>query len=239
MKAVFAFAAIAVLAVPAASAPVRHRGVPVHHTVSAARDWTQVVVATPQGGFRMGNPNARVKLVEYGSLSCPYCKSFDQEGVPILRDKYVKSGKVSWEYRTYLNHPTDPAVSVLVHCQGPAKFFATADQLYATQEQWYGRLVAARAQYEKLLNLPVTTRNAEIARITGLDRFFEQRGMPSSKVRACLADKARLDQLAAIVQLANRDGLTGTPNFLINGKLVADVGDWKALEPLIRTAAGG
>jgi protein-disulfide isomerase len=200
-------------------------------------DWTQVVSETPQGGFRMGNPNAPVKLVEYASLSCPFCKNFDEQGVPTLRDKYVKSGEVSWEYRTYLNHPTDPAVAALVHCQGPASFFALADQLYATQEQWFGRLVAyPQDQYQQLQNLPPMQRNATIAHITGLDDFFRQRGMPSSKIQACLSDPAVLAKLDAILQLGNKDGITGTPNFMINGKLQPDAADWKTLEPMLRAA---
>lgn len=202
-------------------------------------DWTQVVSETPENGFRMGNPNAPVKLIEYASLSCPFCAKFDQEGVPTLRDKYVKSGQVSWEYRTYMNHPTDPAVSALVHCQGPETFFALADQLYATQEQWFGRLVAyPKDQYEQLQNMPVTERNATIAKITGLDEFFRQRGMPGSKVQSCLADQAMLTKVAAITDLGNKDGINGTPNFLINGKLVPDSADWKTLEPALRAAVG-
>ncbi|MEA3079375.1 MAG: hypothetical protein QOF05_783, partial [Sphingomonadales bacterium] len=39
-------------------------------------DWARTVVATPEGGFRMGNPSAKVKLVEYGSLACPHCRHF-------------------------------------------------------------------------------------------------------------------------------------------------------------------
>jgi protein-disulfide isomerase len=201
-------------------------------------DWTQVVSETPQGGFRMGNPNAPVKLVEYASLSCPYCARFDAEGVPILRDKYVKSGQVSWEYRTYINHPTDPAVAVLVHCQGPETFFALADQLYATQEQWFGKLVAyPQDQYQQLQNVPPLQRNAAIAHITGLDDFFRQRGMPTSKIQSCLADQAMLDKVAAITDLGNKDGIGGTPNFVINGKTQSsDVADWKSLEPILRAA---
>jgi protein-disulfide isomerase len=203
-------------------------------------DWTQVVSETPDGGFRMGNPNAPVKLVEYASLSCPFCKNFDQEGVPTLRDKYVKSGQVSWEYRTYLNHPTDPAVSALVHCQGAPTFFALADQLYATQEQWFGKLVdfsqKQQQQYAQLQNMPPMQRNAEIARITGLDDFFRQRGMPSGKIQACLADQSVLNKLDSILKLADRDGIQGTPNFLINGRLVQDSSDWKTLEPQLKAA---
>jgi protein-disulfide isomerase len=203
-------------------------------------DWRQVVSETPEGGFRMGNPNAPVKLVEYASLSCPFCAKFDQEGVPTLRDKYVKSGEVSWEYRTYLNHPTDPAVAALAHCQGADSFFALADQLYATQEQWYQKLVdfGQQAQaYQQLQAMPPMQRNAQIAHITGLDDFFRQRGMPSSKVQACLSDQSVLNKLQSIVDLGTKDGIGGTPNFVINGKTQSsDVSDWKSLEPLLRAA---
>jgi protein-disulfide isomerase len=47
-------------------------------------DWTQVVTQTPEGGMLMGNPNAKVKLVEYGSLTCPHCREFDETGVAPL-----------------------------------------------------------------------------------------------------------------------------------------------------------
>jgi protein-disulfide isomerase len=200
-------------------------------------DWTQVASETPQGGFRMGNPNAPVKLVEYASLSCPFCAHFDLEGAATLRDKYVKSGEVSWEYRTYLNHPTDPLVSALVHCQGPDSFFALADQLYATQEQWYGKLAAyPQQQFEQLQSLPPMQRNAAYAHITGLDDFFRQHGMPSSKIQSCLNDQSVLNKLQSIVDLGNKDGITGTPNFMINGKLEPDASDWKTLEPMLKAA---
>jgi protein-disulfide isomerase len=154
----------------------------------------------------------------------------------------VKSGQVSWEYRTYMNHPTDPAVSVLVHCQGPETFFALADQLYASQEQWFGKLVEFSQQqpqqYQQLQNLPRLQANAEIARITGLDDFFRQRGMPGSKVQSCLADQAMLNKVAAITDLGTKDGINGTPNFMINGKLVPDSADWKTLEPALKAAIG-
>src|SRR3982751_2638268 len=65
--------------------------------------WADVVNAT-SAGFMVGNPNAKVKLVEIGSLSCPHCKAFDEEGLPQLLDKYVKPGTVSWEFRPYVIH---------------------------------------------------------------------------------------------------------------------------------------
>src|SRR5687768_3218644 len=52
-------------------------------------DWQQVVAQTPAGGFVMGNPDAAVKLIEYGSMTCPHCAEFDETGVQPLIDKYV------------------------------------------------------------------------------------------------------------------------------------------------------
>ena len=43
-------------------------------------DWARTVVATGAGGFRMGNPAAKVKLLEYGSLACPHCRHFEETG---------------------------------------------------------------------------------------------------------------------------------------------------------------
>src|SRR3982751_2182319 len=56
-------------------------------------DWGDVVNAT-SAGYMMGNPNAKVKLVEFGSLFCPYCKNFEETGSPLLIRDYVKPGKV-------------------------------------------------------------------------------------------------------------------------------------------------
>jgi protein-disulfide isomerase len=46
-----------------------------------------------------------------------------------------------------------------------------------------------------------------------------------------------LTKLQSIVDLGNKDGIGGTPGFVINGKTQPpDVADWKSLEPLLRAA---
>src|SRR5260221_1517325 len=61
----------------------------------AGGSWADVVNETSAGGFVMGNPNAKVKLLEIGSLFCPYCKRFEDEGSPVLVGEYVETGNVS------------------------------------------------------------------------------------------------------------------------------------------------
>src|SRR4029079_1583570 len=97
--------------------------------------WADVVNESSAGGFVMGNPNAKVKLVEIGSLFCPYCKRFEDEGSPQLVEKYVKPGNVSWEFRPYAIHgPIDVAADIVVRCNGAKTFFPLSMALYKDQQ---------------------------------------------------------------------------------------------------------
>lgn len=204
-------------------------------------DWTQIVSETAEGGYRMGNPNAPVKLVEYGSLTCPHCAEFAVEGGEKLKNEYVKSGQVSWEFRPYLLFPTDVGISMLLRCQGPAPFFRLTDQLYAEQRNWVqGFQNIPEAEQQRIQALPAQQRAAEFAKAGGIDQFFRQRGMPEQKINTCLADPAGLASLAAITQKAHAEmpNFPGTPTFLINGEMVENTATWGLLEPKLREAIG-
>jgi hypothetical protein len=102
----------------------------------AGTAWVDTVVKTPEGGMRMGNPDAPLKIVEYGSRACPYCGKFDQEGFPALKEKYISAGKVSYEFREYPVHgPLDLGPILLGQCSGDtATFFPILDQMFANQQ---------------------------------------------------------------------------------------------------------
>ncbi len=236
MKAALALAA-ASMAVPAAAAPVHHAARPAHHHAAAARDWSKVVVATPEGGFRMGNPNAKVKVVEYGSLTCPHCAAFSRTGEQPLIQTFVKSGRASYEYRNFVLNAVDIVASLLARCAGPG-FFHVADTFYATQDQWMRKQAAlTQAERAQVDALPINQRAARVADLIGLTDIAARAGLPAARGKVCLADKAGVDRLGQIYEAAQRLGVDGTPTFFINGAK-ADANAWPALEPLIRTAGG-
>jgi protein-disulfide isomerase len=229
---------MAALAAPAAAAPVRHSTHPVHHVAAAARDWTRVVVATPEGGFRMGNPAAKVKLVEYGSLTCPHCAAFSRTGEQPFIQAYVKSGRASYEYRNFVLNNVDVVASLLARCAGTG-FFRVADTFYATQDQWVKKATAmTEAQRTQVNALPTSQRLGRVADMIGLTPIAARAGVPAAQGKKCLADKAGVDRLGHIYQAGEAAGVDGTPTFFINGAK-ADTNTWAGLEPLIRTAAGG
>lgn len=198
-------------------------------------DWSQTVTETAENGYRMGNPDAPVKLIEYASVTCPACAQFSETGHDELVDEFVKSGQVSWEFRPYPIFPTDPGLFMLLRCQGPGPFFGLTEQIFAAQREWSQRAQGANAQ--EIESLPVGQRPAAWVRATQLDQFFRQRGLPQGRMDQCLADQAELQRLVESKERGDREGVTGTPTFFINGE-VAGVTAWSALKPLLRQAIG-
>jgi protein-disulfide isomerase len=201
-----------------------------------------VVNATPAGGFMMGNPNAKVKLVEYGSLTCPHCKAFDDEGVPTLIGKYVKSGQVGWEFRNYVRDPFDLTASLIARCNGAKSFFPLMRALYDNQMGWVGRIQATpQAQLESLQNLPPTKEFVQAAKFAGLQDFAAARGVPVAKSNQCLGNENSINQLVQMTSDATNQfpNFPGTPTFVINGKMVENTATWALLEPQLKKALGG
>jgi protein-disulfide isomerase len=204
----------------------------------AAHDWSRTVAMTPEGGFRMGNPAAKVKLVEYGSLACPHCRHFEQTGLDPLVDQYVRTGKVSYEFRNLLINGPDIAVSLLARCAGPAKFFPMSRLVYATQPQWEARIQGmSDADKAALEGMTDQQRILLFATLGGLPQIAGKAGMPPARAQQCLADAKGLKQLLDMTQAAMDRGIHRTPTFIVDGK-VTDAGTWDRLEPLIREAGG-
>ncbi|WP_162875451.1 thioredoxin domain-containing protein [Sphingomonas crusticola] len=204
----------------------------------AGKQWTDVVTATPEGGYLMGNPNAPVKLVEYASFTCPHCQLFAKTGVEPLKAKYISSGRVSWEFRSFTIHGQDMPLTMLMNCRGAEPFFTLSEQLYANQDAIVQKFVAAPpAELQRIAGLaPVDNFKAQ-AEIGGLYGFFGARGMPRAQAEACLADTKAIDQITAWQTKYQEDGVNSTPTFFINGEK-QNVGEWEQLEPLLAQAVG-
>jgi protein-disulfide isomerase len=212
-------------AIPAAASP-------------AGSDWTKVFAATPEGGFRIGNPDARVKLVEFASLTCPHCREFHETGMATIRDKYVASGNVSYEYRNFVLNGPDYAASMLARCQGAEAFFGLLGAFYNDQPTWVEPFTKLTPDDNKRLSaLPEDKQIAALAEIGQLDAYVRARGIPRAKFDQCLADKAQLAQLAKLrTEASDKYKLTGTPGFIINEVPQEGVYTWADLEPKLKAA---
>lgn len=238
-------AALTVAVVVVAAPPPAARmtpPVPMRPAVAPARpaaSWLDTIVATPQGGYRQGNPNAKVKLLEFGALSCSHCAEFARQGVPTIRAKYIATGRVSYEYRPYPLNGVDFPTSLLVFCQQPAAALKLIDTFYEQQASWivpFTKPLPDDVQ-KKLQALPDNQQISVFAAANGLDAFMRTRGMTRARFDTCTSDKAGIARLTGIRDDANKNyGLTGTPTFAINGKTLPETSNWAALKPKLDAA---
>ena len=201
--------------------------------------WADVVNATADG-FMMGNPKAKVKLIEIGSLSCPHCKLFEDEGMPTLVDKYVKTGQVSWEFRPYVIHgPIDMAADIIARCNGIKTFFPLTQAMYKDQTVWLGKVeTTPQDKLQQIQNLPTNRIFIEMANLMGLQDWAAARGVPQAKSNQCLADQKMIDHEVQVTANVNNQypEFQGTPSFIINGKMLADTASWDKLKPQLEDA---
>ncbi len=224
-----ALAATAALSLPALSVEAQRRAAP------AQTDWTRTAVRTPEGGFRMGNPNAPVKVIEYMSLACVHCQAFARESHPRLAQNYIRPGRVSIEYRNIVLNGPDVAATVLTRCAAPRAFFNMAHELLATREQWLARMsTVPQAQRAEISRLPPMQAVQRVVPLLGLDRVAARHGLTPAAQHACLSNQANFDRIEQMARAGHDQfGVEGTPTFIINGRTITDTNVWAGIEPLL------
>lgn len=204
----------------------------------AGKQWKDVVATTPEGGYLMGNPQAGVKVIEYGSLSCPHCAQFAQEGFGPLAEKYISTGKVSLEFRSFAIHPQDVPLTILAACAGTDAFFPMTEEIYRNFDAVTERTMKGAAEAEKLSALPDNQRMVALADALGFTEFFASRGLPKDQAKACLADFPKAQQIARNSQAYGEKGIDSTPTLLVNGEKVSGA-TWADLEKALIAAGAG
>lgn len=201
----------------------------------AARDWSTHVVQAPSGAYLIGNPAAKVRLVEYLSYTCGHCAEFMAESKAPLKDGYVRRGSVRIEVRHAVRDPLDMAAALLARCAGPQDFSGATDAIFADQRSWY-RIGSQwwKANEASLQSRPELARLKAVAEASGLSPLMRGRGMSQARIDQCFANPADLNRLTSMAE-ASWKVIKGTPTFVINGK-TGGGGHWETLEPKLRAA---
>ncbi len=202
---------------------------------AAPRDWSTVVSKTASGSYVIGNPQAKVKLVEYLSYTCPHCAEFLAESTPVLKGQMVRSGSTSIEFRNAVREKLDLSAALLARCAGPNGFVGTTDAMFAQQESWFERGARFQMMNEARLGMyPELGQLRALADGAGLTDLMRGRGMSDAAIDACFANQAELLTITAMTSGA-WSKIDGTPAFEVNDKLVKGV-SWAGLETILRAA---
>jgi len=152
----------------------------------------------PQQGMVLGDPKAKVELIEYGDLQCPVCKAYSEEFLPQIIENKVKSGEAKVIFRNFTiigpQSSTAGAAALAAGAQG--RGWEYLELFYRNQ----GTENAGYADDDFL------TAVAKGAGVKDIAKWNEDR--KSTKFT---------DEVAATTEEAERLGLTGTPSFAIKG----------------------
>ncbi|MCP5396602.1 MAG: thioredoxin domain-containing protein [Sphingomonadaceae bacterium] len=198
--------------------------------------WAETVAVSDYDGYVMGNPDAPIKVIEYGSLTCGACAAFAADGIEPLRDKYVASGVVSYELRNQVHNGLDLVLARLVRCGAPESFHPLSEQIWLNLESIFAGANTNPQVLEQAMSLPEDQRFVAVAQGTGLLDFFAARGLATDQARACLADSASVMAIAERSDTQSKElEVSGTPTFFINGKNIGTQ-NWASLEPMLQRA---
>jgi protein-disulfide isomerase len=200
------------------------------------RNWPTVVAQTADGAHRIGNPDARVKLVEYVSYTCPHCAEFTREADDRIKLAYVTPGNVNLEVRHLIRDPIDLTVVMLVNCGPVSKFSLNHSTFMLQQAKWIGPLAnPTAAQRARWTSGDGPARRRAIAGDFGLYKIMEGRGYRRTDVDRCLSDEAAARRFAEQSQKDwDRPGIDGTPSFSINGVVMPGTHTWSSLEQQLK-----
>ena len=155
-----------------------------------------------EGDMSLGDPNAKVKVVEYASASCVHCAAFAIDTFPEFKKKYIDTGKVHYTLKEFLTPPNQVAAAgfLTARCAGEDKYFDVLDAVFRNQQEMF--------------------QSGDFR--GGLLRVAQSAGLTEQQFNACISDEEALKALNARVEKAvKEDKITGTPTFLVNGKEVA------------------
>ena len=153
----------------------------------------------PLGDQAQGSKDAPVTLIEYASLTCSHCATFHVSTYPALKSRYIDTGKVRYILREFPLDPLAAGASVLARCAGDERYFDVVDALFKAQKSW------------AFVQNPIPPLFA-IARQHGFnEQSFEQ----------CLSNQKLLDGIEEVRRRAATSfGVTSTPTFFLNGKML-------------------
>ncbi len=163
----------------------------------------------------LGDPGARVTIIEFASLSCPHCAEFHKTRFDWLKENYIDTGKVRFIFRDFpLNRPALLG-SMVAHCAEPSKYFAYLSLLFKNQEKW-------------AFSQPVEEQLVKLARVSG---------MGQEKLLNCLQDEALAERIIqSRLESQNTYNIESTPSFLVGDQLIVGVPSEERLRELIEGA---
>lgn len=178
----------------------------------------------PVSGNVIGEPDAPVRIIEYGDFQCPHCKTFFDSIEPMIMEEYVETGQATFEYRNYA-------------FLGPeSQQAAEATMCAADQNRFW--------DYHDLLFLRQGRQNSGVYSDSNLRGYAETIGgefddFDVDAWQSCFESDTHEATVIEQNRTATNSGVTSTPTVLINGQAIGGVQSADTYRSAIEAALEG
>ena len=198
-----AFLAIAVIAVLIVVSQNQSSGGD-SSNVTGATEIQQQLGGIPQDGLVLGDPKAKVRLIEFGDLQCPVCKGYSEEILPQIIENQVRNGEASVEFRSYtiIGPQSTPAGAAAIAAGEQGRGWNFVELFYRNQG----------VEDSGYVTDEFLTAIAKAAGVPDIAKWNHDR--QSGPV---------LDEVAETTSQAEALGFSGTPSFAVRGPATSGV----------------
>jgi len=172
----------------------------------------------PVNGMSIGDPNAPVKIVEYGDYQCPFCAEFNKDAMPPLLADYIATGKVQLTFVpfSFLGDESLAAAEAAFCANDQGKFWAMHETIYANHNgENIGNLSASR-----------------------LREMAEKSGLDMDQYDVCIDAGTHKGDVQNSSATARTAGIASTPSFVINNGDPIGYASWDDFKAEIDDALG-
>lgn len=150
------------------------------------------------GDHAIGNPDAKVTVVEYASVVCGACANFHNTVYDDLKSKYIDTGKIRFIFREFPTSPENLARAgfLIANCADDDKFFENIGLQF-------------KRQRAILSSSDIRREYVNIAKAAGLSE---------ADFETCMQNTDEIEKYEAVVKAGIDAGVSSTPSFFVNGQ---------------------
>ena len=165
----------------------------------------------------IGDPNAKVKIVEFADFRCPFCEKFFTDTEPQIISDYVKTGKAVFYFRHFeFLGPASVVAGNAAECANEqGKFWDFHDYMYKNQPS------------ESDTSLYTTDKLTQIAGTLGMN---------TTQFQSCLSANKYDKNVSGDLAAGQKAGVSGTPTIFVNGTPIVGAQPYSAFKTAIEAA---
>jgi protein-disulfide isomerase len=154
----------------------------------------------------LGNPNAPIKIIEFGDFLCPFCAQAVTDLYPQIED-LINQGKVVLYFRDFVVHPEANIIHNAARC--------------ANEQGKYWEF--NKNAFQKFLNGVDTSKKENLLSLA------KELNLDLQSFEKCLDENRYSQDIQNDFQAGVSAGVEGTPTFFINGQKVVGLNIYKVM----------